>query len=696
MTESMLGRSSGLAAAMCSAVAVVLALVPASAFAEACPNAAYRTGPSAGLPDCRAYELVTPPFKEGAQAGLREQFPVSQFRRVAPDGSRMILTSLGNFGDAKAASYVNHYELVRSPSGWTEKNIDLPGTEFAFDELVQATPEVTETIFEAARGQSAIEVESKFGVPHELFLRAKDGTLRALGVTGEYEGASEGFTHVFYVTEGALREYSSPGTTPILVGAAVGGGSYDGISSSGSRVFFTGAAGVLYAQLDEAQTISLSEPSSSDCAACDTDPETRAGSTFNYATADGSQVFFETTQPLLGGDPSKNIYEYDFNNPAGPEDPDGRIVRVSAGNWGPAGAQVEATYHISEDGSHVYFVAKGALSEATNSQGQAPTEGADNLYVFERDARFPAGRTAFIATLASSDSTFWEYRKGAQGEASTTPDGRFFVFGSVADLTPDDTSTARQIFEYDAQTERLVRVSIGQEGFNDNGNTNIYNAEIPPTSQYGLGKNGSKGQYTGLLTVSDDGAYVVFQSAAGLTPQASDGLRESYTISNPEIPIVSYYVQNVYEYHDGVVYLISDGRDTASYQEESDVRLDGISASGSDIFFEESNQLTSEDLDTQIDVYDARLNGGFPAHTSLLPSCIADSCQGQLSPAPVLLAPGSEFQAGGNPPLATPPVAAKAKPKVKAKACKKGSKRKSGRCVKIKAKSSRPSARRRK
>ena len=41
------------------------ALAPAAFGEEVCPNAAFRSGPSANLPDCRAYEQVTPVEKEG-------------------------------------------------------------------------------------------------------------------------------------------------------------------------------------------------------------------------------------------------------------------------------------------------------------------------------------------------------------------------------------------------------------------------------------------------------------------------------------------------------------------------------------------------------------------------------------------------------------------------------------------------------
>ena len=53
-----------LSAVVLSSVTALMVLPPLAS-AETCPNAAYRVGPSANLPDCRAYEQVTPVEKDG-------------------------------------------------------------------------------------------------------------------------------------------------------------------------------------------------------------------------------------------------------------------------------------------------------------------------------------------------------------------------------------------------------------------------------------------------------------------------------------------------------------------------------------------------------------------------------------------------------------------------------------------------------
>ena len=365
-------------------------------------------------------------------------------------------------------------------------------------------------------------------------------------------------------------------------------------------------------------TTAISEPSKEDCLQCDTGELNVSKAVFQGASEDGSRVFFLTTQPLLDGDEDEtmDLYEYDFDGPVGE-----RITQVSKGGVGDItpgrGAQVEGVARVSEDGSHVYFVAEGVLTGTPNSVGDIAQLGADNFYVYDTETK----QTAFIGVLGEGDTQNWQPQDLRPVDA--TRDGRFVVFTSTKDLTKEDTGSGAQVFEYDAETKTLVRVSVGEGGFNNDGRDGdaasiahpSYTESFDPAPQLG--------------SVSEDGSYVVFQSANALTSHAAAGCN------------------NVYEYHSGQVSLISDGQDcTSAFRGRPSTALDGIDSSGADIFFETADPLLPQDGDTQVDIYDARIGGGFPGAVPS-PECEGDGCQGALAPAPTLPTVDSVNQPAG-------------------------------------------------
>ena len=165
-------------------------------------------------------------------------------------------------------------------------------------------------------------------------------------------------------------------------------------------------------------------------------------------------------------------------------------------------------------------------------------------------------------------------------------------------------------------------------------------------------------------TMSNDGSFVFFRSPVALTPGALN-----------EAPIEGQnggLAQNFYEYHEGQVYLISDGRDTTGHGENSETEGQGFHSTpnllgsdglGGNVFFSTFDSLVPEDVDTQLDYYDARIcSEGEPCVTPVLePSlCGEGSCQRASGSSPGYGVPVSEmFNGEGNlapPPPATPVV----------------------------------------
>ena len=684
-----------------------------------------------GLPDGRGYEQVTPAHKNGALFGALATYGFPD--EIANDGSRVIAETIQCFGEVESCTAESSnsigmpYAFTRTSSGWQTTALAPPADRYPVSGTAGGYNANTGLALFVWHGEGSLE--------SSFLLRGAEGSSTEIGPTsggfgGEVLLHTEDYSHIVFQGSRQVFEYAGPASQPFAVGVRGGAQSPDlisacetrlgedggpgTISADGSTVYFTAIAcqgsvpaNELYARVDgeqaDAKTVPISVRSPSDCAGgCAT--STPADAEFWDASEDGSKVFFTSSQQLTNQAVPKqeNLYEYDFDNPAGQS-----LLDVSAGE-GPVvgGPRVQGVVAVSADGSHVYFIAQGVLTRNPNGQGQLAQEARNNLYVFERDGAHPAGRLAFVATLAGNESERVEWVPSTHDGhlANVTPDGRFLVFTSHGQLTADATSRggARQVFRYDADPSpeeeaahvpQLIRISIGNDGFNDNGNRST---PTPCDFQEECTEDASI--VAPLLrprrdpTMSDDGEYVFFESPVGLAPQALDDAPIGIENENaPEAQLHYHntmYAQNVYEWHKGHVFLISDGRDVSKDQGQSQdcvipsnslssVCLLGTDASGADVFFTTADALVPQDTDTELDIYDARIGGGFPA-PAVSPPCLGEECHG-IPPArsAVLTGGSATFNGQGNLAPAAPAV------KKKTVKCKKSFvKNRKNRCVK--------------
>jgi hypothetical protein len=158
--------------------------------------------------------------------------------------------------------------------------------------------------------------------------------------------------------------------------------------------------------------------------------------------------------------------------------------------------------------------------------------------------------------------------------------------------------------------------------------------------------------------MSHDGAFVFFESPIALTPHALNDIPLAGATGEGRL------AENVYEWHEGEVHLISDGKDAAAAGSFSAVHLIGADASGENVLFTTTDQLVAADTDTQVDVYDARVcRADSPCVSepaAALPPCTGEACHGIPPEAPHAPGGGSAaFSGPGNlsAGVATKPIA---------------------------------------
>ncbi len=224
-------------------------------------------------------------------------------------------------------------------------------------------------------------------------------------------------------------------------------------------------------------------------------------------------------------------------------------------------------------------------------------------------------------------------------------DGRFAAFLTASRLTSYDNRGFREVYLFDSDNETLVCASCNPEG--------------PPTKDVAVSQGGH--------FMSDDGR-TFFATKDQLVPRDKNGT-----------------VTDVYEYIGGRPQLISGALAARDFTGESEVLglfarpettgLEAVSRDGTDVYFSTFATLVDEDHNGQyVKFYDARTNGGFAQPPTSAPCAAADECHGTDSspPTPPTITSGTVLGSGGNVVEEKP---AKKKKKAKHKKKKKAHKR---------------------
>jgi hypothetical protein len=689
------------------------ALAPATAgAASSCPNEQVRIEEAyaPALPDCRAYEQVSPVEKNYADA-LGAVTSV----RASASGEAIVFDSLGTFplgtGSSGEGSFgtgssgegssqlFSAYLSARGAEGWPTQNLE-PGVNPGGSASPLAVSEDLVYTFELSSNEPPLSNEA--GVvqgAQALYMRNNlTGAYRLLFQLAPGESASfffvaaaAGDSRVFFESANPLVHGVPAGVrnlyewhagqlalVDVLSGGAVSDGGAAGwhgpgaaeetvelpdhsrgqvsyftenaVSEDGSRVYFTDLS-------SERLYLRESAPGGTG----ETLEVSRGPAAWLAATPDGSQAFYSEDGVL---------YRFDAEGTGGGE---------STALTSPA-AEVQGVLGVGGEGSYVYFAAHGVLASGGVS-------GAENIYLWHE------GAIALVSSGGEEDD--WSahtllYDSEARGgpaegvrSARVSADGRTLLFSSRMDVSGYDNhgaggdcsehaepASCNELYVYNAGAGagEVTCVSCNPQGIAATHDALLYHAtsdgSIAPPILYPweLPRN-----------LSSDGARVFFETEEALLEGDSNSVMDVYEWEREGAGSCAGGTSG------GCLYLISSGVSSEpSYFAEA-------GSSGSDVFFFTRQSLVGEDEDELVDLYDARVGGGIAAQNPPAPAapCLGEACHPAQAPVPAAGLPASQvFSGAENLALAMEAtVLAKAKPKSKPKSCHKGYVRKKSGCV---------------
>jgi hypothetical protein len=583
---------------------------------DTCPNAQFRTGPSALLPDCRAYEMVNPP---GLDFGDLARVPT-----VSDDGTRLSYMTLVAPDIANSALILVTFTAQRTETGWVTTDANAKTGTLPAVQLFAGIPCYSQDYSKGLMFTSAqlneFDRDNGLGDLYTLDVGTgntrwvtygKPNTLYDLTGFVTLMGATPDFSRIFFRDYGGERltadtpeEYygglymrdatgvhlisylpdNTPSLGPTPAGVNCGRPNHsntNAISPDGSHVFFYDSIfgnGPLYRRdIDAEKTIPISASQRSG------EVGTMHGAGFVWASPDGETVIFASGDQLTDkSTPGGGLYRYEVATD--------NLEQITPDNHN-ATFGLEAGTFVSEDGSHVYFGSPRRLTPDAQRN-------ANNLYVWTPDdsgnLASPEGPSAGTTRLVTSVTDGgWVQR--------ITPDGRFALIQSHNSIDGAPNNGKNTIYEYDDQTEEIACASCRPNGTPSARDSNL--ADGPETL--------SPENFILPRNLTEDGR-VFFNSSDRLV--AADQT----------------FSQDVYEYDNGKVYLYTSGQgdDNQSY-------LADVSDNGKHVLFLTRTAFLPQDRDPgELDLYDADAGGGFPTPKPTPPICEGEACRTATSPIP--------------------------------------------------------------
>lgn len=607
-----------------------------SAAAAGCSNEAIRAQQGAAhLPDCRAFEQVSPVEKGVSEIDIR-----SPHVQAAPQGGAVSFGSLNALPGAASSPIQSAYVARRGASDWSTAQIDPPETN-RLSQLLRPTRWISESLDRAVDasllslapgaldGHEHVYVHDLLSGEREVAIQLPIQTWTPLfGIfvdpfDGPIWGASSDLSHFVFQFAGPPLVDDAPEGREVayewadgelrLVGRDVDGSPFPNsiskgearigsrtISDDGSRIYFSAASGIaggpLYLRENGTSTTLVSGSQKTG-----DDPTVPISVTLLSTTADGRYAFFTTERVMtdepvaepVGANYTALLYRYDAET----KDIE-LLVDTTVGLPVANGLFV---WRVSNGGERVYFESNVQLTPDAGPTGDP------SLYVWQESG------VEYVGPL-SGESTL---------QIQLSPDGRFAALKSVAPLDgvvrssnpncpagkpPFDNNPegiCYEVYAYDAQTDALTCASCLASG-ESRGNA-------------GLGMYPIRGNSFDPRAALADGT-VYFDTPNRLVSEDVNGVRD------------------VYEWRAGTVRLLSSGTDTspASFVEAS--------AEGTDVFAMTRGRLVAQDRDNAMDVYDIRRGGGLAVQNqfSSRSGCEGEACQGSPGAPPAAPAAGSQ------------------------------------------------------